>query len=173
MSHRAPQTTGFLHLLLSYTVHFTGRLRSSEKLMLSVWAPSLRDQSFVLLDPEDVSTASNWNHSPDAKASRPRRLYHQQHCFDTLKVSHVLNQFNDYFVCWLRETVHSNPSSAKIKNGWSYTATTPISLHNSFTDNFYFRFKWNCLQRRSVLCKNTFPLDSAAEMTANLVRVQK
>jgi hypothetical protein len=28
------------------------------------------------------------------------------------------------------EAVHSHPSSAEIKNAWSYTSTPPISLHD-------------------------------------------
>jgi hypothetical protein len=28
-----------------------------------------------------------------------------------------------------RETDHSSPSSAKVKNAWSYTSTPPVRLH--------------------------------------------
>jgi hypothetical protein len=29
----------------------------------------------------------------------------------------------------LREADHSPPSSAEVKNAWSYTSTTPVRLH--------------------------------------------
>jgi hypothetical protein len=33
-------------------------------------------------------------------------------------------------VKWLRhETGHSSPSSAKVKNAWSYTSTPPVHFH--------------------------------------------
>jgi hypothetical protein len=53
-----------------------------------------------------------------------------------------------------RDADHSPPSSAKVKNAWRYTSTSPIRLHGvvlSHTDNFtsyLYLIRLSCEDRR-------------------------
>jgi hypothetical protein len=41
-----------------------------------------------------------------------------------------------------RKVDHSLPSSAEVKNEWSYTSTTPICLHGANREKFTFNFRF-------------------------------
>jgi len=44
-----------------------------------------------------------------------------------------------------REVKHSSPSSARVKNYWSYTSTPPLCLHGVERENLTFTFTFTVL----------------------------
>ena len=52
-----------------------------------------------------------------------------------------------------READHSHPSSAEVKNKWSYASTVPVCLHGMYRDNVTFYCLVFVIEIQHVFCE--------------------